>query len=151
MSHGRRRVFLRSATAAVGLIGLSGCSALDTRSRSETPRLVELTALNLDDEPHAFHVRIEIDGETVYRKSKRVPAGGTDEPRGVEFAGYPTRSRPYVLSAWRDDQPASEAATLDFADFESECLGVEVQFGTYGTDAANPRLAILHTTNCGEE
>lgn len=143
--HARRRAIIRSA--AVGLVGLGGCSALD-ESDEEIPRLVELTALNLDDEPHTFHVRMELDGETAYRESKRVEAASPDDPRGATFTGYPEDSGNYVLSAWRDDRDETEARTLDFAEFDSECLGVEVKFGTHGNDADEPYLAIFHTSNC---
>jgi hypothetical protein len=141
-----RRTFLQSIT--IGIAGLTGCAMFESQTESRTPRLVELTALNLDDSPHTFHVRLELDGETVYRESEQVAAGGSEDPRAAEFSGYPTQAEPYVLSAWRDDQPEAGAKTLDLASYDAECLGVDVRFGTYGSDAENPRLAIFHTTNC---
>lgn len=142
----RRRAFLQSMT--IGITGFTGCATFESQTEPQIPRLVELTALNLDDAPHTFHVRLELDGETVYRESERVTAGEPEDPRATEFSDYPTRVEPYVLSAWRDDHPETGAKTLDFASYDAECLGLDVQFGTYGSDAENPRLAILHTTNC---
>jgi hypothetical protein len=141
----RRRTFLQSI--AVGLAGLGGCSALD-ESSSEAPRLVELTALNLDDEPHTFHIRMELDGETAYRESKRVEAASPDDPQGAVFTEYPEKPGAYTLSVWRDDQGEAEARTLDFAAFDTECLGVEVKLGTHGESDDEPNLAIFQTSNC---
>jgi hypothetical protein len=121
--------------------------ALD-ESGSGAPRLVELTALNLDDEPHTFHVRMELDGETAYRKSKRVEAAGPGGPKGAVFTGYPEESGAFVVFASRDDQSDTEARTLDFTEFDSECLGIEVKVGTYGETSDEPRLALFHTSNC---
>jgi hypothetical protein len=145
ISRVRRRALLQSV--AVGLAGFGGCAALE-ESESGAPRLVDLTALNYDDEPHTFHVRMELDGETTYRESKRVKAAGPDDPRGAVFTGYPEESESYVVSMWRDDQPETEARTLDFAEFDSECLGVEVKLGTYGESDDEPDLSIFYTSNC---
>ncbi|UPW01862.1 hypothetical protein M0R88_07145 [Halorussus gelatinilyticus] len=142
-----RRSLLQSAGMAC-IAGVSGCTAFGGESESTTPQLVELTALNQDDEPHKVHVRIEREGETVYRESKRVEADGPNGSGAAVFTGYPTRSGPYVLSAWRDDRQERQADTLDFAEFDSECLGVVAQLGQSGTDTDDPRLAIFHTTNC---
>ncbi|AGN01005.1 hypothetical protein L593_05280 [Salinarchaeum sp. Harcht-Bsk1] len=112
------------------------------------PEFVGLTAINHHDAPHTAHVRLELDDETVYRKSKQIAAGGSRDSRAAVFSDYPTAAEPYVLSAWRDDHPEAEAMTLDFASFDTECLGASVQIGTFGSDVENPELAIYYTTNC---
>jgi len=141
-----RRAILQSAT--VGIAGLAGCTTLFSQSASQTPEFVDFTAINYHDAPHTVHVRLELDGETVYRESKQIAARGSDDTQGAVFTDYPTAAEPYVLSAWRDDHPEAEAMTLDFASFDTECLGASVQIGTFGSDVENPELAIYYTTNC---
>lgn len=142
----RRRDFLRSTT--VGVVGLSGCTMFESQSESQMPELVDFTAFNYHDTPHTVHVRLELDGETVYRESKQIAAGGSDDAQAAVFSDYPTVAEPYVLSAWRDDRPETGAMTIDFASFDTECLGVMVNIGTYGRDVENPRLSIFYTSNC---
>lgn len=118
------------------------------QSASQMPELVGLTAINHHDAPHTAHVRLELDGESVYQESEQIAAGGSDDPRGAVFSDYPTVPEPYVLSAWLDDRPEAEARTLDFASFDTECLGVSLDIGTYGRDVENPGLSIYYTRNC---
>ncbi|WP_129112860.1 hypothetical protein [Halegenticoccus tardaugens] len=107
-----------------------------------------MSALSFDDEPHTFHVRIELDGETVYRESERIEATDPDDPVGAVFDGFPTKPNPYLLSTWLDDRPEKTARTLDFAEYDTECLGLNIQAGTYDDEAGGDRFAIAHTTNC---
>lgn len=146
VQHLTRRAFLQSST--VGIAGLSGCTLLGGQTESQVPRLVDLTAVNLDDAAHDIHVRLELDGETVYRESSQVPAAGANEARGVEFTDYPTMAEPYVLSAWRDDSQEAEARSLDFGSFDTECLGVNIHVDANASDVENSGLSIFHTTDC---
>ncbi|WP_129112859.1 hypothetical protein [Halegenticoccus tardaugens] len=141
-----RRSLLRLATTA-GVVTLSGCNALGGSDR-KTPRLVELGATSFDDEPHTFHVRIELDGETVYRDSERLEAASSDDPVGTWFTGFPTKSNAYLLSTWLDDRPEKTAQTLDFAEYDTECLGVDVRVGTYDGGTDDDRVSIFYTKNC---
>lgn len=141
-----RRVLLQSMT--VGIAGLSGCTLFGSQTESQVPRLVNLTAVNLDDAAHDIHVRLDLDGETVYRESSQVPAARANEARGIEFSDYPTMAEPYVLSAWRDDSQEAEARSLDFASFDTECLGVNIHVDANASDVENSGLSIFHTTDC---
>lgn len=142
-----RRVLLQSAT--VGIAGLTGCTLLGSDTESQTPRLVDFNVLNFHDEPHTVHVRLDLDGETVYRESKQLAAvTEEDDSEGAVLSDYPMTAEPYLLSAWRDDQSESDARPLDFASFDTECLGVDVQVGTYGVETESSRLSIHYTTNC---
>ncbi|WP_248516680.1 hypothetical protein [Salinarchaeum laminariae] len=141
-----RRALLQST--AVGIAGLAGCTTFGDQSTSQTPKFIDLTAINLHDAPHTAHVRLELDGETVYRESKQMAASELDHSRGAVFSEYPTTAEPYVLSAWRDDRPETDARTLDFASFDTECLAVQLMIGTYGRNVETPRLAIYYGFNC---
>ncbi len=141
-----RRSLLRTG-GALGVGWLAGCSGLNKGTSASYPRLIDLSATNLDDEPHTFHVLIEVNGETVYRDSKSV-AAPKDELKAAVFTGYPTKPKPYEVYAWKDNKSKEDARTFDFAEYDSACLGLELQIGEYGSDSSNPHLAIYHTTNC---
>lgn len=120
----------------------------ESQTQSQVPQLVNFYAINYHDEPHTVHVRLELDGETVYRESKQTAASELEATKGAVFSDYPTATEPYVLSAWRDDRPEADARTLEFASFDTECLGIQVNIGTYGRNTENPVLSIHFSTNC---
>ena len=144
-----RRSFLR-AIAAAGTVPIAGCAAFAGRETKNYPRLGELKALNVDDESHTVHVRVELDGETVYRQSKRLQSadGGAV---AVLFADYPSNPGAYEVYAWKDKQSRSDAQSLDLAGFDADCVGVQVKIGTYGAETEEPHLSIYSTTNCPDE
>jgi hypothetical protein len=141
-----RRVFLQSTAA--GIAGLAGCTLLESQTGSQIPRLIGLAVLNYDDAPHTVHLQLELEGETVYRRSEQIAGSEPNDSEGALFSEYPTASEPYVLSAWCADRPKATVSILDFSSFDAECLGVTVYIGSYGVDTENPRLAIYFSTNC---
>jgi len=141
----RRSILHAGATIRIGLV--TGCSELRKRPTASHPRVTELFATNLDDEPHTFHVLFEVDGTTVYRDSRSVEAP-TDEVKTGVFTGYPTTPKPYEMYAWRDHQTRDAAQAFDFAEYGTKCVGLDVQIGSDGADESESHLAIYHTTNC---
>lgn len=137
-------------TAAVGALGFSGCSTFGEESEPDVPRLIDLVALSFHTEPHTFHVRLELDGEIVYEDSRAVEAASPDEEEGAVFEGYPEAPEPYVLSVWLDDTE-STTRTLEFADYDADCLAVNVFYGRYGEPPENATLRLYTATNCNAE
>ncbi|WP_435099791.1 hypothetical protein [Halarchaeum sp. P4] len=138
-----RRDYLRAA-AGVGVAGaLAGCSSDD----STTPRLGDLTALNFHDEPHTVRV-LMLDGEdVVYWEQTHLSAGSSDAPSGAAFAGYPTESGEYVLSARVDERAHERWARVDFAEHDAACLGLKLFVGDNRTDGND--LSVMYTTDSG--
>lgn len=143
-----RRSLLRAA--AVGAVGFSGCSTFSEESESQTPRLIDLVALSYDTQAHTFHVRLELDGEPVYEQAEPVDAASPEDSEGAVFTRYPEEPKPYVLSAWIDDDE-STTRTLDLASYEAECLAVNLFYGRYGEPPEDATLGIATATNCNAE
>lgn len=116
--------------AAAGADGVSGRSAFSEGSDPAVPELIELIAASSDRESHTFHLRFELDGQTVYQAAEQVEAASPDDSRGAVSEGYPEDSKPYVLSAWTDGDE-STTRTFDFTSLGTECLGVHVFYGWY--------------------
>ena len=143
-----RRAVLHAAAA--GALGLSGCSAFGEDSEPVVPRLIDLVVLSFHTEPHTFHVRLELDGETVYEDARAVEAASPDEEEGAGFDGYPEEREPYELSVWLDDDE-STTRTLEFADYDAECLAVNAFYGRYEEPPENATLRLYTATNCRAE
>ena len=141
-----RRSFLRSA--AIGVGALSGCAGFSGQTEVEPPRLIDLIATNFTPDPHTFHVRMDLQDETVYRESKHMEAASPDDPRAAVFTDYPAQPNPYVFYTWVDEQPETEAQSLDFTEKNAECVGINVQFGRYKSGVQDPSVSIFSTTNC---
>lgn len=135
------------AGCVVGSFALSGCAGFLEQSASSSPELGELSAVNFDDRTHTVHVAIYLDGASVYRESKRLEAGASEEITSARFDGLSADLAPYVVYAWKGDQSREDAERLDFADFDADCLGLSIRIGQYGADLPNPHLSIYHTTN----
>lgn len=140
-----RRSVLQAAAA--GIAGISGCSTLTEDLEPVTPRLLELSVESYHTEPHTFHVRLKLDGETVYEDEERVDAANPEDATGARFTGYPEDAKPYVLSVWMDGDE-STARTLDFASIDEECLVVRTFYGSYKQPPEDAQLEIWTHNNC---
>jgi hypothetical protein len=144
----RTRRSLLQFSGTLCLTGLAGCATFGQQSQATLPRLGELKALNLDDQPRTVHVLIEKDRETVWQASKRMKAAPSNGATGIMFEGYPSKPAPYIVYAWKDNQSREDARSFDFSEQDAECVGLNFQIGDPGVDLENPHLAIFTTTNC---
>ena len=131
-----RRTILRGASLAV-LGSLAGCAGRFGNS----PRLGELGATNRDARPHTIHVLLLEADSPVYWTSKRVPAAGPDGLGTATFEGYPDGVEPDRLLVRPDGRPLAAAERFDFAEYDADCLGLDVEIG----DGRPPSLSIWYT------
>lgn len=131
-----RRALLHGA--GVSLVGsVTGCAGLGT-----TPQLGQLGVTNYDTRSHAVHVLL-FEGESlVYWTSKRVPPAEGDVLGTAVFEGYPSEPDPGRLLVRLDGQSLVAAERFDFAEYDVDCLGLQLEIGEEGR---SPELSIWYT------
>jgi hypothetical protein len=117
---------------------VAGCVGLDT-----SPRLGDLGVTNSDTQPHVVHVLLLEGEDPLYWASKRVPAAEDGVLGTATFEGYPTGVDPGRLLARLDGQSLSAAERFDFAAYEADCPGLQIEIGD---EARPPELSIWYTT-----
>ncbi|WP_115864758.1 hypothetical protein [Halorussus litoreus] len=145
----RRRALQLCSVALAG--GTAGC-ATSSRNSSVDPTLSELDANNYDFRSYTVSVLVLDGDEPVYSAEKEIGPAEPEESDssevartgGARFEGFPTDVGDYVLYAWRDDQPTSEWAAFDFREWDTPCLGLNIQIGDV-TGSQTGEVSIWYT------
>ncbi|APW99873.1 hypothetical protein CHINAEXTREME_19795 [Halobiforma lacisalsi AJ5] len=146
----RRRILATSTT--VPLV-LGGCLDRATETAAVDTRLAGLTVVNFDDERHVVHARMVEDDESVYERSLEVPAADseTGNPGEAVFEGIPAEAGGYVLHARRDDQTREERKTVDFREYDHECVELMIRVGDPVRDDLESYLSIWRSFGCSAD
>lgn len=107
-----RRQFL-AGTAILPALSLSGCTS--TIFPTDHPLLNCLELMNLHDEPHTIHVRVDFDGEEVVSHSYQLDAKQEPGPISHEWVAqtWPDQPGRFRIRARIDDE-------TDWKTFDSE-------------------------------
>ncbi|AZH25865.1 hypothetical protein [Haloplanus aerogenes] len=133
-----RRAFLYGAGVAVAS-SLAGCAGVGL---GDSPQLGQLGVTNYDTQSHVVHVLLLEGDEPAYWTSKRVPAAEGDVLGTAVFEGDPAGVEPNRLLTRLDGQSLSAADRFDFAEYEADCLGLQIEIGD---ESRPPELSIWYT------
>jgi len=136
MVSSRRAVLHGTGVALAG--GVAGCVGL-----GGSPRLGQLGATNYDTRPHVVHALLFEGDDLVYWMSERVPAAEDGVLGTALFEGYPSGLEPSRLLVRLDGQSLSAADRFDFAEYDADCLGLQVEIDDEGRP---PELSVWYTT-----
>ncbi|WP_440767444.1 hypothetical protein [Natronorubrum sp. DTA7] len=100
-------------------------------------------------------MEITEDDETVYDDAIDVtptdeePTGETDGGWGEKsFEDYPTEPGAYTVYAWRGDRSREDRESVDFREWDAECVELQIHIGDSSDENIESGLNIWRTFEC---
>jgi len=126
------QVSRRKALAALGGFSVgstAGCLGNPFDEPSSAPQLVGIVVGNWHPDPQVLNLRIENDDGTLFEQRVPLPPGDPSEYRrpAETLSEHPSELPPSaMLVTWVDQSQRNDAATLDFGERTTDCIGVDV-------------------------